>query len=610
MAENFLSWDKYQSICQELGERDTDEQRRLATFLHILGIALNYRDDARLKDTHVLNPRWVTEGIYTLLRAGQKNQREGVLTRSDLASVLDLARYPGTCHGFLLHLMEKFQLCFRLAGHEDRYLVPELLGENQPSLKALLESPGLGFRYQYEVLPEGLLPRFIVQTHTHSESNPSWRWRTGVVLQWGGCHAVVRADGRERRVDIHITGSKAQRRELLAIIREKLNEQHRDLKGLRVDERVPVPEEPGVTVSYVHLLRLEEQGEEWFWAEGASERVRVKDLLNGIENPDERVQISMLLQHEAGHASIHEEFISRQRNSDVTIGIITALEKEFAAMRAVLLECEEHHVPGPGAGRRYVLGRVPSVHGGEHRVALALADMGNNIAATRASLLLEHFPAVDAIIMVGIAGGVPFPAKKDDHVRLGDIVVSNKRGVVQYDMVKLQEIRACPLPPSAKLVEAVRLLAADEFSGKRPWDKHIRALLATLRQKRPPNTKDNLHDTHDQERRIKHPRDPKRKAGVPRVFLGPIASANELLKDPVKRDALRDKFGVRAVEMEGSGIADATWNHEKGYLVIRGICDYCDSHKNDAWQEYAAAVAAGYTRALLESIFALKASTY
>jgi nucleoside phosphorylase len=54
--------------------------------------------------------------------------------------------------------------------------------------------------------------------------------------------------------------------------------------------------------------------------------------------------------------------------------------------------------------------------------------------------------------------------------------------------------------------------------------------------------------------------------------------------------------------MEGSGIADATWNLEKGSMVVRGTCDYCDTHKNDVWQEYAAAVAAGYTRALIESI--------
>jgi nucleoside phosphorylase len=45
--------------------------------------------------------------------------------------------------------------------------------------------------------------------------------------------------------------------------------------------------------------------------------------------------------------------------------------------------------------------------------------MGNNIAATRASLLLEHFPNVKSIIMVGIAEGVSNPDKIDDNVRLG-----------------------------------------------------------------------------------------------------------------------------------------------------------------------------------------------
>lgn len=60
-------------------------------------------------------------------------------------------------------------------------------------------------------------------------------------------------------------------------------------------------------------------------------------------------------------------------------------------------------------------------------------------------------------------------------------------------------------------------------------------------------------------------------AGTPRVFHGPIASANILLKVPEKRDELRDKFKVKAAEMESSGIADATWGAGRGgYLVIRG----------------------------------------
>jgi hypothetical protein len=72
-----------------------------------------------------------------------------------------------------------------------------------------------------------------------------------------------------------------------------------------------------------------------------------------------------------------------------------------------------------------------------------------------------------------------------------------------------------------------------------------------------------------------------------------------LLKDPVWRDRLRDAHGVKAVEMEASGIADATWVHGVGYLVVRGICDYCDKNKNDDWHMYAAVVAAAYVRALL-----------
>ena len=290
------------------------------------------------------------------------------------------------------------------------------------------------------------------------------------------------------------------------------------------------------------------------------------------------------------------------RNMTYTIGIITALEKEYAAVKALLKDCKTEEKQGHGAGRRYVGGKIASISGGEHNVVLALADMGNNVAATRATLLLSHFPTIETVLMVGIAGGVPSPNKPEDHVRLGDVVISNKKGVVQYDMIKLEEIRACPIPPSAEMIESVRLLGADALLGKQPWNSYIDASLHSIGSERPPDTTDILFDSKNPEVKIQHPVDPKRTRGLPRIFLGPIASANELLKDPIKRDALRDRFGVKAVEMEGSGIADATWTGGKGYLVIRGICDYCDSHKNDSWQEYASAVAAGYAVALIESM--------
>ncbi|MDJ0618885.1 MAG: SIR2 family protein [Calothrix sp. MO_192.B10] len=287
------------------------------------------------------------------------------------------------------------------------------------------------------------------------------------------------------------------------------------------------------------------------------------------------------------------------------IGILTALEKEYAAVAAVLENRDEVVFEGKGAGRRYLYGEVPACNGGRHSIVLALAAMGNNAASERATLLTTHFPKIESIIMVGIAGGVPHPEKVEDHVRLGDIVVSSEKGVVQYDFVKETvketKYRHPPRPPSAALIEAVRLLNISEIKGERPWLKFIDRALEKGKV-RPSEEEDILHDSNEPEKIILHPADPDRQLDQSRVFFGPIASANTLLKNPIKRDELRDKFGVKAVEMEGSGIADAGWNLDVGYLVIRGICDYCDSYKNDIWHPYGAAVAAAYTRALIESI--------
>lgn len=292
------------------------------------------------------------------------------------------------------------------------------------------------------------------------------------------------------------------------------------------------------------------------------------------------------------------------------IGIITALPEEFAAVNVLLENGKPYSVPGKGAGRRYSIGEIPASEG-THLIALAmLADMGNNSAATRATQLMGHFKTVDTIIMVGIAGGVPYPQKSEEHVRLGDLVVSDRLGVIQYDYIKdevrdefvVNEARHPPRPPNSLLLEAVRYLRVSEIQGNRPWLPLINQALKTLNVSRPSATTDVLTSSVDPTVPVDHPDDPKRDPTQPRVFSGPIASANVLLRNPIRRDQLRDQFHVKAVEMEGSGIADATWQLDAGYLVVRGITDYCDPNKGDMWRQYAAIVAAAYARALLESI--------
>jgi nucleoside phosphorylase len=255
---------------------------------------------------------------------------------------------------------------------------------------------------------------------------------------------------------------------------------------------------------------------------------------------------------------------------------------------------------------------VTAANQAKHSVVIAQADMGNNVAAVRATLLLGHFPSVKSIVMCGIAGGIPRHDSAPDHVRLGDVVVSDQKGVIQYDFVKrtvkgkraevIEEVRAAPRPPSAELLEAVRHLEVGIHFKRFPWMAHLAAGLDHLGWKRPDEATDRLADPATPSGFLKHPEDDARQSGQPRIFRAPIASANTLLKDPFKRDEPRSKFGTEAVEMEGSGIADATWNQGVGYLVVRGICDYCDANKNDLWQPYAAMAAAAYVRALLESL--------
>jgi len=76
-----------------------------------------------------------------------------------------------------------------------------------------------------------------------------------------------------------------------------------------------------------------------------------------------------------------------------------------------------------------------------------------------------------------------------------------------------------------------------------------------------------------------------------------IASANNLQKNPFRRNSLRDEFGAKAVEMEGSGVADAAYQLAGTYFIVRGIQDYCNQDKNDDWRRCAALAAAAYTRA-------------
>lgn len=278
MQDNFLTYDQYTALCDEHGETDPDAQADLASILNALGLALYFGKDPRLHDTRVLNPSWVTGGVYAVIRAPSVAENDGQLAVTDMPRVLQeaeaqnvikVADYPADTHGFILELMRAFQLCFASEeekGKPIRYLVPELLPEFEPAMPEPWEESPVHLRYRYEVLPPGLLPRFIVRTHALSDDAP--HWRHGVVLRHGNASALIREELDQRLLNVFVRGGTDDtRRVLVAMVRRELETLHAEMRMKPVED-----------------LRLTGEAEHWLNVEALRE-------IEEPETPTKRVPV-------------------------------------------------------------------------------------------------------------------------------------------------------------------------------------------------------------------------------------------------------------------------------------------------------------------------------
>jgi len=238
----------------------------------------------------VLKPKWVTEAIYGLIRYVKEKHSNGVMPLSWIANALDPTEYPEDKHGFVLELMEKFEVAFALEGTQN-WLIPELLTENQPEEFRQFRGSGvrrLRFSYQ-DALPPGLIPRLIVRTHEMSSAHPEWRWHSGVVLEWLGAQALVRLSRVERRTEVAVIKCPDDDRQtLLDLIRAHLTVLH---GNVRVVEEVELAGHPGSWVRMKKLRLLEQQGEREiaeYVEEDELATVNVTDTLNDVESREAR----------------------------------------------------------------------------------------------------------------------------------------------------------------------------------------------------------------------------------------------------------------------------------------------------------------------------------
>ncbi|KAL2802591.1 hypothetical protein BJX63DRAFT_414727 [Aspergillus granulosus] len=327
-----------------------------------------------------------------------------------------------------------------------------------------------------------------------------------------------------------------------------------------------------------------------------------------------------------------------ESRNDFTVAIICALTLEADAVEAFFDETYDrlgqHYKKQPGDANAYVNGRI-----GAHNVVLCyMPGMGKGNAASVASSLQISYPRVRLALVVGICGGLPQSSSSHCGIFLGDVLISDS--VVEYDFG-----RQYPDGFERK---------ADMRSTLGGSDREIRTLLSGLRAERAraefrkqmlgyldgvqeaenkwrhPGIDDvlfeaayihepgkrlskssgcfesdspqgicaetlenNCEDIGCDEKRISR----RRNAGEhkPSVHIGTIATADTVMKSTKHRDEIGRKERVVGFEMEGAGV----WNN-LSCIIIKGVCDYADSHKNKRWQAYAAATGACAAKVFLD----------
>lgn len=315
------------------------------------------------------------------------------------------------------------------------------------------------------------------------------------------------------------------------------------------------------------------------------------------------------------------------QSEDYQIGWIYALSLELNAARVFL--DEEYPKPEYAAQNdrnSYTLGRM-----GKHDVVMAglpAGQIGNSSAAAVVRDMVRSYPNLRFVLMVGIGGGVPeagndLNEEDENEIHLGDVIVSTPSGrhgaVIQYDFGKEHQANGFELtgylnlPPGAILAAITTLQSDHDLNGTDSLADRIEERLnsnARWRKLfgRPKNASDMLFSSDyvhianspgcggcDEVMVVRRGRETEDQ--VPRVHYGVVASGNRVMRDAKRRDILAKEQGIICFEMEAAGLMNSC-----PCLVIRGICDYADSHKTKVWQRYSALTAASYAWELLDQI--------
>lgn len=289
--KDYIPYHEYEKICKDIDNGfESESMSTLVGLLHDLGIMLNFRTDnfVSLRNTQVLNPEWVTRGVYQIITSKKVINKKGILTIDEITKILDKKKYPSIVEQkYIMDIMQNFELCYQLIDKPGNYFIPGAFPKDRPIFNwNPNQEDFINFQYHYDVMPNSIISRFIVRIHQLIRDSDYWR--NGAVIGKDDCFALIKADPSDRKIVIEVIG-KGNKRDLLSFIRSQLDLIHENLSSIQVRKCVLVKD--GIKedlVDYDELLFAEKMNIPQIPNKTLGKVIGVKSILDGVEDQMER----------------------------------------------------------------------------------------------------------------------------------------------------------------------------------------------------------------------------------------------------------------------------------------------------------------------------------
>jgi len=291
----------YKNICISHDLTDSSQQNECVKFLNDLGIVLHF-EELDLAEYYVLDPLWVTTGVYRIITSEKAAKQSGIVLYENLKDVVNSIkiddkkntnevgdkylqiRYTPNESRYLVDIMSMFKLCF-FAENKKVVFIPDLFAKETPALEVeeiLSDTKKLDFIYDYQFLHHSVISRLIVEVNGEIQNF----WRSGVIVKSKTFSATALIMALNDKVLIAVIGDRKVKRQYLSHIRffiEKINEEF----NLKSTMKIPLPGLPDKFAKYDHVQKLEKRGDKFYEDLDTETVFEICKLLEGIDSIEE-----------------------------------------------------------------------------------------------------------------------------------------------------------------------------------------------------------------------------------------------------------------------------------------------------------------------------------